>query len=223
MGVVSGVEIINLFPTPVLRVALGAPSAAEAAHLEAAGSEHVRNIGNTTSRRRRLLHDQPMADLRSRIDGALAAYVANVIAPARETRLKVTQAWLNTTTQGQFHHRHAHPGSLVSGVYYLEACESDRIMFFRSGYQRIKFPQGSFNPYNSESWWIPVSAGDLILFPSELEHHVPTLETDTRRVSLAFNTWFDGECGSEDDLTHLSVRLSEPYCESGEDTGSSVR
>lgn len=204
-------EIINLFPTPVLRLAIGAPTPDEAAHLEAAGSEHVRNVGNTTSRRRRLLHDVELAGLRGRIDEALAAYVDNIIAPARATRLTITQAWLNTTTQGQFHHKHAHPGSLISGVYYLEACESDRIMFYRSGYQRIKFPTEQYNPWNSESWWIPVRAGDLILFPSELEHHVPTVETDTRRVSLAFNSWFDGECGSEDDLTHLAVSIAQPY------------
>ena len=204
-------EAINLFPTPVLRFSIGSPALEEVAHLEAAGTEHVRNVGNTTSKRRRLLQEPELSGLRTRIDEALAAYVTNVLAPIHATRLHITQAWLNTTTQGQFHHRHAHPGSLVSGVYYLEACESDRIMFFRSGYQRIKFPPASFNPWNSESWWIPVKSGDLILFPSELEHHVPTVEADTRRVSLALNTWFDGEAGSEDDLTHLSVRIGEPY------------
>jgi uncharacterized protein (TIGR02466 family) len=207
-------EVVNLFPTPVGRFHLGLLSEVEAKHLQAVGSEQVKNVGNTTSKARRLLQDPALPDLRTKIDEALAGYVANILAPARKTRMLVTQGWLNVTTKGQFHHKHAHPGSLISGVYYVEAAgETDRIMFHRSSYRRIQFPPRQFNPWNSETWWIPVKSGDLILFPSELEHSVPDLQTDTKRVSLAFNTWFQGECGSQDDLTHLQLSLAGPYAE----------
>lgn len=220
---VSGMEIINLFPTPIMRFHLGELTEAEKAYFETACGEQVQNIGNTTSKDRTLLYAYALKGLRKKIDEALAAYVQHVIAPQKPVNMRITQSWLNVTRQGQFHHRHAHPGSLVSGVYYVEAGgEHDRIMFHRSGYERIKFPTATYNPWNSQSWWIPVKTGDLILFPSEQEHSVPNLETSTRRVSLAFNSWCDGESGSWDDLTHLVTTVSGPYAVADDRTGAIV-
>ena len=179
------------------------------------------NVGNTTSKHRTILRDPEMADLSARIDQAMATFTREIIAPARPANLRVTQSWLNRTEPGQYHHRHAHPGSLYSGVYYVSATESDRIMFFRGGYQRIKFPPADYNPWNSETWWLPVKTGDLLIFPSELEHAVPNVEVGCR-VSLAFNTWFDGDCGSVDDLTHLAVNLAGPYAVIGEDNPAPI-
>jgi uncharacterized protein (TIGR02466 family) len=150
------------------------------------------------------------------IDAALAEYVKTTIAPVGDVKFLPTQAWLNFTTQGQWHHKHAHPGSLISGVYYVAASgDTDRIMFFRGGYKRVPFTQAEFNPWNSDSWWIPVAAGDLVLFPSELEHMVPPVTTDSTRISLSFNTWFEGSAGAVENLTHLAVSLSGPYADGG--------
>lgn len=214
-------EIIPLFAAPVARFSLGAPTEAEAAHLDAICSELTFNVGNKTSKHRTALNDPELAGLRARVDGALAAYVREVVAPARPVNLGITQSWLNRTELGQYHHRHAHPGSLYSGVYYVAAGESDKITFFRGGYQRIKFPPAVYNPWNSDAWWIPARTGDLVIFPSELEHAVPNVEAGVR-VSLSFNTWFDGSCGSEDDLTHLAVSLAGPYAVTGDDKPQSA-
>ena len=35
--------------------------------------------------------------------------------------LKITQSWINFTKKGEYHHPHAHPNSLISGVFYVEA------------------------------------------------------------------------------------------------------
>jgi uncharacterized protein (TIGR02466 family) len=206
------VEIVNLFPTPVGRFNLGPLSPEEDAFVQAVGQVQVKNQGNTTSQERVILHRPEMAGLRERIDAALAEYVQTTIAPVGDVTFLPTQAWLNFTTQGQWHHRHAHAGSLISGVYYVAASgDTDRIMFFRGGYKRVPFTQAEFNPWNSDSWWIPVTAGDLVLFPSELEHMVPPVTTDSVRISLSFNTWFEGAAGSVESLTHLAVSLSGPY------------
>jgi hypothetical protein len=31
----------------------------------------------------------------------------------------ITQSWLNYTETNQYHHKHEHPNSLVSGVFYV--------------------------------------------------------------------------------------------------------
>ena len=51
---------------------------------------------------------------------------------------------------------------------------------------------------------VPIQSGDLVLFQSYLEHGVEKIMDDNHtRVSLAFNTWFKGELGSEQGLTKL--------------------
>lgn len=201
----------HLFPVPVARVHLGPLPDDEAGALVDLAAGYVDNVGNLTSVRRTALHDPRFARLRGQIDEALTAYLAATIAPGANTRFSITQSWLNVTTKGQWHHRHHHQNSIISGVYYAEADGEDRIMFHRSGVTVLQFPPTSWNPYNSDSWWLPVSTGDLLLFPSTLEHSVPNVQTDTRRVSLSFNTWFSGEAGAVGNLTHLAATVTDPY------------
>lgn len=204
-------EVLNLFAVPVVKIKLDDLQDAEKKFIDGLSIERTQNIGNTTSKNRRILQSDELTCLRASIQTGLDEYVKSIIAPSDNVEFKITQSWLNFTKQGQFHHKHAHPGSLISGVYYVSTDDDDRIMFYRSGFQRIKFNPASYNPWNSDSWWIPVKSGELILFPSELEHSVPPIQTDHERISLAFNTWFSGECGSEDDLTHLSLSIGAPY------------
>jgi hypothetical protein len=93
----------------------------------------------------------------------------------------------------------------VSGVLYVRADKvKDKIYFYKSEYQPIRFPSNHYNPYNSESWWLDVGAGDLMLFPSSLTHMVETVH-GSDRVSLAFNTFPVGYVGDEEELTALRL------------------
>lgn len=213
-------EINHLFPTPVIRQAIGGLEPAEAQAITDLAGGYVSNVGNVTSVGRTILQDARLARLADTIDQALANYLAATIAPRDGVSFRVTQSWLNVTTQNQFHHRHYHQNSVVSGVYYIEAEGDDRIMFHRPGVSVLEFQPQEWNPYNSQTWWLPVKTGDLLLFPSTLEHSVPNLQTDTRRVSLAFNTWFDGEAGQMANLTHLASSLAAPYAPKSRDDSS---
>lgn len=164
------------------------------------------NEGNTSSLNTYLLKDKKLLTLRHFIEKSLHEYFMATYCPKNDTHLKITQSWLNWTKPGQYHHKHAHPNSLISGCFYINAHKiSDRIFFYRGGYQQIKFPPVEWNQYNSESWWYSVEAGDLILFPSSLTHMVQPVEGDETRISLAFNTFPIGEIGDENDLTALRM------------------
>ena len=164
------------------------------------------NTGNTSSEDRYLLKQKKLLNLRQFIEKSLHEYFMATYCPKNDTRLKITQSWLNWTKPGQFHHKHAHPNSLISGCYYLNAHkDTDRIYFYRDGYQQIKFPPAEWNPYNSESWWYPVGTGDLVLFPSSLTHMVQPVEGEDTRISLAFNTFPIGVIGDENELTALQL------------------
>lgn len=164
------------------------------------------NDGNTSSEDKYLLKHKKLLSLRQFIEKSLHEYFMATYCPKNDAHLKITQSWLNWTKPGQHHHKHAHPNSLISGCYYVNAHkESDKIFFYREGYQRIKFPPAEWNAYNSESWWYPVGTGDLVLFPSSLTHMVQPVEGEDTRISLAFNTFPIGMIGDENELTALHL------------------
>jgi hypothetical protein len=94
----------------------------------------------------------------------------------------------------------------VSGVFYPQANrETDKIYFYKDGFQQIKLPPENWNIWNSESWWFDVGTGDLLLFPSGLTHMVEPVQGDQTRISLSFNTFPLGLVGDEVDLTSLQI------------------
>jgi uncharacterized protein (TIGR02466 family) len=195
----------NLFPTPVGIYKLDRDLTEKEVDF-IKGQETRPNMGNMTSVNNTLLRHKQMTKLRDFIETSLADYFTTVYNPKHKVNLKITQSWSNYTEPGQWHHKHEHPNSFVSGVFYPQANrETDKIYFYRSGFQQIKFPPESWNVYNSESWWFEVGTGDLILFPSSLTHMVETVQGDQTRISLSFNTFPVGNIGEEVSLTGLQI------------------
>ena len=197
-------NLYSIFPTPVAKFEVGREFTADELAFVDLQSTH-KNMGNTTSNDRYVLQHDTLAKLREFTESCVAEYLKTIYAPKNEVSLRLTQSWLNYTKPGEFHHKHAHPNSFVSGVLYLKAArERDKIYFYKDGYQQIKLPTDQWNLHNSESWWFEVGAGDLMLFPSSLTHMVETVQGDDR-VSLAFNTFPVGYVGEEESLTALHL------------------
>ena len=194
----------NLFPTAVAKFELGRDfTADEIAFVDALPTHN--NTGNTTSDDRYVLRHDTMASLKDFVSACVAEYLKTIYAPKNDVSLRLTQSWMNYTKSGQYHHKHSHPNSFVSGVLYLKAArDRDKIYFYKDGYQQLKIPTNNYNLYNSDSWWFEVGAGDLMLFPSSLTHMVETVQGD-ERVSLAFNTFPVGYVGEEESLTALHL------------------
>jgi uncharacterized protein (TIGR02466 family) len=169
------------------------------------GQETRPNMGNSTSTDNFILRQQNMTGLRGWIEDCVAEYFKATSNPTHDVHLRITQSWLNYSEQGQFHHKHAHPNSFVSGVFYINTNPDDRIYFYKDGYEQIKFPPKEWNIYNSESWWFEAITGRLILFPSSLQHMVPNVQGEDVRISLSFNTFPVGIVGEEMSLTGLKL------------------
>lgn len=197
--------IHNLFPIPIGRYELGRDLTAK--ELSFLKKQKTRsNMGNITSTNNTILKSKELTNLRDFIETKVSEYFTEVYKPKHKVGLKVTQSWTNYTEHGQYHHKHSHPNSFVSGVFYIQSDkEKDKIYFYRDGYQQIKFPPSEWNIWNSESWWFEVGTGDLVLFPSSLTHMVQIVESEQTRISLAFNTFPVGHVGDEMDLTGLSL------------------
>ena len=163
------------------------------------------NTGNKTSRDNFVLRRSELNNLRIWLEDCVDIYFKTIVNPKHDVALRITQSWVNYSEQGQYHHKHAHPNSFVSGVFYINTNDNDRIYFYRQGFQQIRFPPNDWNEWNSESWWFEAFEGRLILFPSSLEHMVPVVEGNKTRVSLSFNTFPVGTVGEEMDLTGLKL------------------
>ena len=178
----------NLFPTAVGFADLGRELTDEEMFF-VRELETRPNMGNTTSTDNFVLRNPAMTSLRSFIEDSVAEYFKATANPKHNVSLRITQSWCNYSEPGQFHHKHAHPNSYVSGVFYIQTNENDKIYFYKDGYQQIKFPPEKWNEWNSESRWFGAAEGKLILFPSNLTHMVPTVEGDVVRTSLSFNSF----------------------------------
>jgi uncharacterized protein (TIGR02466 family) len=162
------------------------------------------NNGNYSSSDKYILKQKKLSNVTTFIEKCAQEYFMGTISPKNDVRLRITQSWINWTSPGQYHHKHAHPNSYISGCFYINANKkTDKIFFYKEVYQPIKFPPIEWNNYNSESWWFPVGTGDLVFFPSNLTHMVEPVDGENTRISLAFNMFPAGHIGDEDELTAL--------------------
>jgi uncharacterized protein (TIGR02466 family) len=198
-------NINAIFPTPIYISKLDRKlTKKELSFVDKTKLHTYNNEGNTTSNNNYILNDKSFKDLKEELDLKVQDYFDKVICPANNITPYITQSWLNYTETNQYHHKHAHPNSLVSGVFYINCHEEhDKIKFFNDNYKTIKPDIKTWNIWNSESWWFPVKTGDIILFPSSLIHMVDTKEGDNTRISLAFNVFIKGTFGNNKSLTEL--------------------
>ena len=163
------------------------------------------NQGNTTSIDTNILENKEMKKLKQFIEKSLKEYFQNIYVPKNNVEPYITQSWCNYTKEGQFHHRHAHPNSFVSGVFYVQADKTkDKIYFYKEEYKRIKVPAKEYNLFNSDSWWFETGTNDLVIFPSNLIHMVEKV-IGKERISLSFNTFLKGYIGEDIELTGLHL------------------
>jgi len=162
-------------------------------------------MGNTSSEDNYVLGKPELVDLKEFCLDSVNQYFQAVYCPDTAMKLRITQSWSNYTNGGQFHHRHAHPNSMVSGVLYIQSDPTkDRIYFYKTGYQQLKVQARDWNTFNSESWWFESKPAQLILFPSSLEHMVQNTQAEAMtRISLSFNTFPVGVIGNNLELTEL--------------------
>lgn len=195
----------NLFPIPVGQFKL--PRELTESEISFVKNQKThKNMGNKTSDDSRLFENRELKEIADFCQQSVDEYLKRIYAPRNDVSLYFTQSWGNYTEPGQFHHKHAHPNSFVSGVFYISTDpEHDKIFFYKERFETLKLPTEQFNLYNSDSWWFPVAAGDLYLFPSNLTHMVETTQSADTRVSIAFNTFLKGYIGQDDHLTGLHL------------------
>jgi len=197
-----------LFPEPVYFSKLERALTKEELKIINKQQEKTRkNDGNTTSKDSYVLENKTLKNLKKDLHTKVMDYFSEVVCTDSSIIPYITQSWISYTETNQFHHRHFHPNSYVSGVFYIAAQkEVDSITFYKANAdETIKLEVTKYNIFNAKSWWYPVNTGDIILFPSSLEHGVDKKKGTNTRISLSFNVFIKGKIGENAILTELTL------------------
>ena len=203
------VHIEGIFPSPVYFAHRGSKLGKEEMKDvdDIIGEGLLSNSGNSFSSNT-YIFDTRLHKLRKFCERHIAIYVKEIINPKNELDFYITQSWLNVNKPGESHHKHCHPNSLISGVFYVSSGRDDKIDFYdpNSSTSVISVEVAEFNLWNSEGWFFNVASNDLILFPSWLQHSVKKNEkASTDRISISFNVFPKGILGGKEKLTELII------------------
>jgi uncharacterized protein (TIGR02466 family) len=123
--------------------------------------------------------------LRSKIENLVKQMAMDLQMPP----IIITNSWFNIMGQGDRVKAHRHEVSVISGALYVEAPPGSVGLSFHSPLAQCRMAEvllGS-NEYNTNYHSVECKEGQLILFPSWLEHSTETNKSD-RRVVVSFNT-----------------------------------
>tara|TARA_B100001059_G_C17728399_1_gene524785 strand:+ start:33 stop:614 length:582 start_codon:yes stop_codon:yes gene_type:complete len=121
----------------------------------------------------------------------------------RYDTLEITGMWANMLKKGDSHPPHTHSNNVFSGVYYLE--DGAPIQFFdprpqasvlHPNLEYTTFDNSSMMQFNSEK-------GIGLIFPSWLQHWVPTTNKD--RISISWNIILRGDYGQPHTLQNSHI------------------
>jgi len=200
-------KIVPLFPIALTAFKLDRNLNVDELNLVSESQKTARkNIGNYSGIDDQILNNPEFAELKKFIDLNVKKYFNEIMCPEGDVEPYICLSWLNFTEKGQYHHKHSHGNSILSGVFYINAnVEKDKIYFYNEVYRTIELDPATYNIYNSPSWWYPVGTNDLILFPSSLVHSVALVEDNETRISIAFNVFIKGNLGNKANLKSLKL------------------
>ena len=202
-------NIHSIFPVPIYTTRMDRAFTKKELQFVKEQKKHIyKSTGNFTTHDTYILDKKEFKNIKKFLEKCCKDYLEKIICSKNNISLYITQSWLNYTEESQYHHKHEHPNSVVSGVLYLDAdVKNDKIVFSHPiRYQQIQVDVDRFNAWNSDSWYVPVKTGELFMFPSSLSHQVIVKKGNNTRISLAFNTFYKGTMGSKERLFELKIK-----------------
>lgn len=161
---------------------------------EAAGHDHTQN--------KYILNLPEMTAIKDKIDQAVQYFVKDIIEVNDDVDFNLENSWINRHSKGEYNTLHWHSNAMLSGVYYIDSAEGAGDIVFQKSHlwtnlfhDTVRVGYKNPNMHNTTEFFISPNAGDIVLFPSHLEHQVTPNVTDTPRYSLAFNYFARGKVG----------------------------
>ena len=191
-------QLVPLFSRPVFKTGIDIS-------LDLSNVNWIENYTNSISTNQQILETPEFSQVKEAIMDRLNAYFYNVISASKDCEIYITESWVNKTDKGQSHHRHWHPNSVLSGILSLATDnKGGATVFITSAFDTIEYDIIESNLYNSKRWGINLVPGEMLIFPSAVEHLVEEYQGDTPRITLSFNTFLRGTINKHP-LTKLKI------------------
>ena len=171
--------------------------------------EMIDNTGNLMSKNDKILDSKELSNLKQFIDEQIFIFKKNLLQMKDDNEIYITQSWANKSSPDQFHPKHKHPNSVISGVIFFDENDDESlppIRFHRTLEMfPLEFAFDNLNESNAGCRSFETVQGRLVLFPSLLEHDVGKNESDRLRTSISFNTFVRGLVGGKQKLAEVSI------------------
>jgi len=199
---VSLAKVDNIFPIPLYRYRVEHPGLNEALSKEIVGRrKSEKGMDNRNRLGWQSNHDffQRQEEGHARLARTFADVTKQTIQTldptADFTKLQVLlNGWVNVNPPGGYNSPHQHSDAHLSGVYYVDVpkskSDSGGAIEFLSPHPVRILSTLVRSPLFSDRVRIQPSAGDLIIFPSQLLHWVHPNDSGKPRVTVAFNATF---------------------------------
>jgi uncharacterized protein (TIGR02466 family) len=110
-------------------------------------------------------------------------------------KVDTSDVWFNVYGKGQWqesHHHHGNPDVYFSAVHLLKYNKEKHPPLIFNSPQHILMTPCNLGRYSNTGYWdldhvVDANEGDIIIFPSFLEHQVNIQESDEERVTVSFN------------------------------------
>jgi uncharacterized protein (TIGR02466 family) len=208
-------ELISLFSTPVVKTNIGRSFTKEEAEsfdripMQEYNTLYSEQQGLQSKRYNIFdIFAEELNDIKSFCEHELKRYLEEIEGIDTDLAgLRITQSWFNKIKPQKFHAIHDHRNSYLSGVLYINCLQNDSLNFEDRDMGRgvnIEFQKKKATLWNAGRAKVGVKEGDLIIFPSSIQHFVDVNETNKERISLSFNTFPMGKLGNER-ASHLKL------------------
>ena len=146
-----------------------------------------------------ILNNKKLKNIKNLIKKEIKNYEKEVLG-FKNNSLYITNSWISKIEKEGHHPIHNHPNSFISAVFYLDVDNKDENINFHyrsSFFKHFNFflNKENINKYNANNFEIKVKTGDLIFFPSWLNHSVNY--TNNKRLVLSFNCFVKGIFGDD--------------------------
>ena len=125
--------------------------------------------------------------------------------------IKQSSSWFTIAKKGDWHTPHIHRHTLFSVCYYPRAYSGDLMLYADRG--KNSFQQDYFlgleytqyNAYNCSTWSVPITSGDIVIFPGSVAHGSSVNESEKERWMIGANYWVSGTLFFNDELDRISI------------------
>ena len=196
-------RVDEVFPTPLLRFEVGDAARLNRALLKEIAARQAAEGGVNRSNQKGWHSGRDLFDRKEPAQAELAQMLLRMMAQATQKLAPNTQfanmelladGWINVNQRGAYNAPHDHVGSFWSGVYYVQQPDDvdghSGTIEFLSPHKPLPGKGLIEAPITAEKMSVRPEAGTVLIFPSNLVHGVHPNDSDTDRITIAFNGHF---------------------------------